>query len=59
MMARIVSSQKPTTTVTFIEPVIHAWHHVVAENELEKLLYNLMPCPCQLVIENKGWPTKH
>jgi len=55
-MAKIVSSQKPTTKVTLIEPVIHAWHHVVTENELEKLYE---PPHCRLVIESKGWPTKH
>jgi len=57
-MAKIVSSQKPTTKVTLMEPVIHAWHHVMTEDELEKL-YESMPRRCRLVIESKGWPTKH
>ena len=57
-MAKIVSSQKPTTKVTLTEPVINAWHHVVTENELEKL-YETMPRRCRLMIESKGWLTKH
>jgi len=57
-MAKIVSSKKPTTKLTLLEFVIHAWHHVVTENELEKL-YESMPRHCRLVIKNKGWPTKY
>jgi len=57
-MAKIVSSKKPTTKLTLVEFVIHAWHHVMTENELEKL-YESMPRHCRLVIKNKGWPTKY
>jgi len=57
-MAKIVCSKKPTTKGTLIESVIHAWHHVVTKNELEKL-YESMPRRCRLVIKNKGWPKKY
>jgi len=41
-----------------MESVIHAWHHVVTKNKLEKL-YKSMPRRYSLVIRNKGWPTKN
>jgi len=52
-MAKRISSKKPTTKVTLIESVIHAWHHVMTEDELEKLQES-MSCRCRLVIMNKG-----
>jgi len=57
-MAKGVSSKKPATKVSLIETIIHACHHVVTKNELEKL-YESMPRRCQLVIKNKGWLTIH
>jgi len=56
-MAKKVFSKKAATKVTLTESVIHAWHHVMTENELEKL-YESMPRHCRLLIRNKGWPTK-
>jgi len=52
-MAKIVSSKKPTIKVTLIESAIHAWHHVVTEDELEKL-YESMPRPADLRLRIKA-----
>lgn len=57
-LKRAVAAKRPSNKRQLTEAVIHAWHHIIAPTDLEKLV-DSMPSRCDAVIKAKGYPTRY